>query len=58
MEGKPLNPLEVEGATVLREDQPRSPIVGPHQSQNAVFDYTPEEQKLIEQRLADLGYLE
>jgi hypothetical protein len=29
--------------------------VGRHRAQ---FEYTPEEQALIEQRLADLGYLE
>lgn len=55
MEGKPLDPLGAAPTTTLREDAPASPINGPHQPE---FDYTPEEQAIIEQRLADLGYLE
>lgn len=41
----------------IREDGPSSPLVGPHVPRPQ-FDYTPEEQAIIEQRLADLGYLE
>ncbi|MGE3820788.1 MAG: phosphodiesterase, partial [Isosphaeraceae bacterium] len=53
MEGRPLN----VGGTVagFRKDEPSSPILGPHTSE---FEYTPEEQAIIERRLADLGYLE
>ena len=58
MEGSPLDVLSFRGSTPVREDEPRSPIVGPHHPQAAEFDYTPEEQAIIEQRLADLGYLE
>ncbi|WZO96165.1 alkaline phosphatase family protein [Isosphaeraceae bacterium EP7] len=38
----------------MREDQAHG-LAGPHQPE---FEYTPEEQAIIEQRLADLGYLE
>ena len=36
-------------------DPPAAAVAGPHRPQ---FEYTPEEQAIIEQRLADLGYLE
>ena len=56
MEG---TPLVVDGArpsaATLRADAPADPIQGTHAEG---FDYTPEEQAIIEQRLADLGYLE
>ena len=40
----------------MRQDPPAEAVAaGPHRSQ---FEYTPEEQAIIEQRLADLGYLE
>src|SRR5262249_31172224 len=53
MEGRPL-PCFTPPVTT-RLDPPAPAINGPHQPQ---FDYTPEEQAIIEQRLADLGYLE
>ncbi len=53
MEGRPFAG-EARGAT-RRLDRGAAPIAGPHQPD---FDYTPEEQAIIEQRLADLGYLE
>ena len=53
MEGIPFEVLG--GSQNRRLDAPASPVVGPHQPE---FDYTPEEQAIIEQRLADLGYLE
>lgn len=53
IEGKPL-PCLADLATV-REDPPRDGYSGPHQPQ---FEYSAEEQAIIEQRLADLGYLE
>ena len=55
MEGKPIDVHGARPMTIIREDGPSSPINGPHRPQ---FDYTPEEQAIIEQRLADLGYLE
>ena len=58
MEGTPLEVMGLAPTTVVREDAPGSPIVGPHRPQPPQFDYTPEEQAIIEQRLADLGYLE
>jgi predicted AlkP superfamily phosphohydrolase/phosphomutase len=39
----------------LRQDPPVTELRTAHHGQ---FEYTPEEQRLIEQRLADLGYLE
>jgi predicted AlkP superfamily phosphohydrolase/phosphomutase len=53
VEGRPL--VACSNSTTLRQDQPSPPIAGPHQPG---FEYTPEEQAIIEQRLADLGYLE
>ncbi len=54
VEGLPLAGLESR-VTPTRLDAASSPLNGPHSSQ---FEYTPEEQAIIEQRLADLGYLE
>lgn len=53
IEGKPL-PCISELPTI-RQDPATTAVVGPHRAE---FDYTPEEQAIIEQRLADLGYLE
>jgi predicted AlkP superfamily phosphohydrolase/phosphomutase len=53
IEGKPLGCLCDLPTT--RQDPPASAVAGPHRPQ---FEYTPEEQAIIEQRLADLGYLE
>jgi hypothetical protein len=39
----------------VREDSPSPALSGPHRPQ---FEYSAEEQAIIEQRLADLGYLE
>ena len=41
--------------TPFRHDTAEDPIEGPHRRP---FEYTSEEQEIIEQRLADLGYLE
>ena len=38
-----------------RQDAPEELLEGPHRRQ---FEYTAEEQAILEQRLADLGYLE
>jgi predicted AlkP superfamily phosphohydrolase/phosphomutase len=57
MEGRPLEVVGGRPSSFFREDPASSPIVGPHRLQPQ-FDYTPEEQAIIEQRLADLGYLE
>ena len=64
--GEPI-PEHMEGKAVpfdgnaprltLREDAPVTGLAGPHKPQTQ-FEYTPEEQAIIEQRLADLGYLE
>ncbi len=43
------------GFSTTRRDDPQEPLEGPHRKP---FEYTFEEQALIEQRLADLGYLE
>jgi predicted AlkP superfamily phosphohydrolase/phosphomutase len=53
MEGKPLSCLPE--SKNFRVDPGTSPINGPHKPG---FEYTAEEQAIIEQRLADLGYLE
>lgn len=53
VEGKPLALLSE--LPTLRQDPPTNPVAGPHRPQ---FEYTAEEQAIIEQRLADLGYLE
>ncbi len=57
MEGKPFEVLNSRPSPYFREDAAASPLVGPHPPR-PTFDYTPEEQAIIEQRLADLGYLE
>lgn len=58
MEGKPLEAFGGgRPGGVLREDAAASPINGPHRPQPQ-FEFSAEEQALIEQRLADLGYLE
>jgi predicted AlkP superfamily phosphohydrolase/phosphomutase len=57
MEGTPLAALGRAPSVSVREDGPASPVPGPHAPAQP-FDYTPEEQAIIEQRLADLGYLE
>lgn len=51
IEGKPLSCVKA----TTRLDAPTSSIPSPHSND---FEYTPEEQAIIEQRLADLGYLE
>jgi len=53
-------PAHVQGTPMpfvkpSRRDAPSAPIPAPHADQ---FEYTAEEQAIIEQRLADLGYLE
>jgi predicted AlkP superfamily phosphohydrolase/phosphomutase len=53
VEGKPLPCLS--DLPTVRQDPPANAVAGPHKPQ---FEYTPEEQAIIEQRLADLGYLE
>jgi predicted AlkP superfamily phosphohydrolase/phosphomutase len=57
MEGTPLACLGEApcAAAAPRHDRAAPAVAGPHQPQ---FDYTPEEQAIIEKRLADLGYLE
>ncbi len=52
VEGKPFACLA--DFPSIRQDSPSRPIAGPHRSG---FEYSDEEQRLIEQRLADLGYL-
>ena len=52
VEGKPLPCV----TTTTRLDAPELRLSGPHAV--AGFEYTAEEQAIIEQRLADLGYLE
>ena len=54
VEGKPLGCLG-ERPTTVRCDPGTTVLNGPHRPE---FEYTPEEQAIIEQRLADLGYLE
>jgi predicted AlkP superfamily phosphohydrolase/phosphomutase len=53
IEGKPLSCLS--NLPTTRQDPGTSELAGPHRPQ---FEYSPEEQAIIEQRLADLGYLE
>jgi predicted AlkP superfamily phosphohydrolase/phosphomutase len=53
IEGKPL--ACVAAAPTVRQDPPAKAFNGPHQPQ---FEFSPEEQAVIEQRLRDLGYLE
>jgi hypothetical protein len=54
VEGSPLEVLS-DHTTTVRQDAGSSVLNGLHRPQ---FEYTPEEQAIIEQRLADLGYLE
>ncbi len=58
MEGRPLDVLGDSDAHFFRQDAPIPTFAGPHRTPEREFDYTPEEQAIIEQRLADLGYLE
>jgi predicted AlkP superfamily phosphohydrolase/phosphomutase len=51
VEGKPLACLA--DLPTNRQDPGATAVVGPH---HAPFEYTPEEQAIINQRLADLGY--
>lgn len=54
VEGRPFDCLST--ATSSRRDEPRPSVLqGPHQP---AFEYDDAEQSLIEQRLAELGYLE
>ncbi|MDX2035763.1 MAG: alkaline phosphatase family protein [Isosphaeraceae bacterium] len=53
VEGSPLDCLDVSKR--YRRDEPSAQPSGPH---DAGFEYSAEEQAIIEQRLADLGYLE
>ncbi len=53
VEGRPLS-LLAELPT-RRQDPGSNPVTGPHKQH---FEYTPEEQSIIEERLRDLGYLE
>ena len=52
VEGVPLSCV----SSTVRQDPASQPVRAPHTSNT--FEYTPEEQAIIEQRLADLGYLE
>jgi arylsulfatase A-like enzyme len=53
MDGRPFS--VVGNTAAVREDRPASSLSGPHTPQ---FEYSEEDQAIIEQRLADLGYLE
>jgi predicted AlkP superfamily phosphohydrolase/phosphomutase len=56
VEGKPIaGKAEAHSFTPARNDRAQEPIDGPHQKG---FEYTSEEQAIIEQRLSELGYLE
>lgn len=60
VEGKPIvtpdaAPRVPQAASMMRPDPAEKPFDGPHPGR---FEYTTEEQQIIEQRLADLGYLE
>jgi predicted AlkP superfamily phosphohydrolase/phosphomutase len=54
MEGKPLPGIAPGAETKLHNGQ--NPYQGPHENRN--FEYSREDEAVIEQRLADLGYLE
>ena len=56
VEGRPLPCLPA--ITPRRVDDGQNPWNGPHSQSPSGFEYTAEEQAVIEQRLADLGYLE
>ena len=47
--------MSAPAASMTRQDPAEEPFDGPHPRP---FEYTSEEQQIIEQRLADLGYLE
>jgi predicted AlkP superfamily phosphohydrolase/phosphomutase len=60
VEGKPIvgtttAPPEAHGFAVIRQDAADDLLEGPHRKP---FEYSAEEQSIIEQRLAELGYLE
>lgn len=61
VEGQPIAahataPTDSRSAfTPFRQDAAENPLDGPHRRP---FEYTAEEQAILEQRLADLGYLE
>jgi predicted AlkP superfamily phosphohydrolase/phosphomutase len=60
VEGRPIQGQSISSEphhpfTPTRQDPPQEPLEGPHRRQ---FEYSPEDQAIIEQRLADLGYLE
>jgi predicted AlkP superfamily phosphohydrolase/phosphomutase len=61
IEGKPIDGSSSAstaphpGFPTTRRDDAKEPLEGPHRKP---FEYTFEEQEIIEQRLADLGYLE
>jgi predicted AlkP superfamily phosphohydrolase/phosphomutase len=59
VEGRPLPSLGLKSqpSPTCRIDRPASPVVGPHPPHGG-FEYTAEEEAILEQRLADLGYLE
>ncbi|MFO0909142.1 MAG: alkaline phosphatase family protein [Isosphaeraceae bacterium] len=57
MEGSPLQIGNAPATSTMREHAPQAAVPTPHTAP-AQFEYTPEEQAIIEQRLADLGYLE
>ena len=63
MEGTPLTAMPKSGTSTRTErlDQPRPAVNGPHAAApntNAEFSFSDADQAIIEQRLADLGYLE
>ncbi|WP_165232477.1 alkaline phosphatase family protein [Aquisphaera insulae] len=60
IEGRPIHAAgdpepAIEAPAAVRQDLAQSVIDGPHRRG---FEYTDEEQAILEQRLADLGYLE
>jgi len=55
IEGRPIEADQQKHARAPRQDDPQAPLNGPHQKS---FEYTEREQQILEQRLADLGYLE
>ncbi len=59
IEGKPIAGAAAYSAlpsfTMARHDLPEEPAHAPH---HRAFEYTSEEQQIIEQRLSELGYLE
>jgi hypothetical protein len=52
---RPDAPEPATASTEVRKDGPKEALDGPHRRP---FEYTDEEQAILEQRLADLGYLE